>query len=116
MSDDNNMLLRDRFQQHKSKLSRSELAVAEYLLATPIDILIFESAEDIAAKSGTSDATVIRAARRLGFTGLPELKRLSSRNMAKSVPTTERLSQRFRATGDDLGRIKNASSPQPMRS
>lgn len=106
MNDNNHMVLQDRFQQHKSKLSRSELAVAEYLLATPIDILIFESAEDIAAKSGTSDATVIRAARRLGFTGLPELKRLSSRNMAKSVPTTERLSQRFRATGDDLGRIK----------
>ncbi|NTF46260.1 MurR/RpiR family transcriptional regulator [Rhizobium rhizogenes] len=105
MDDHNQKLLEDRFQQHKSKLSRSELAVVEYLLATPLDILIFESAEDIAAKSGTSDATVIRAARRLGFTGLPELKRLCSRNMAKSIPTTERLSQRFRATGDDLGTI-----------
>jgi len=102
MNDDNHSVLRGRFQQHKSRLSRSELAVAEYFLATPIDVLIFESAEDIAVKSGTSDATVIRAARRLGFSGLPELKRLSSRNMAKSIPTTERLSQRFRATGDNL--------------
>ncbi|WP_439628780.1 MurR/RpiR family transcriptional regulator [Shinella sp.] len=105
MDDDRQTVLWDRLQQHKSKLSRSELAVAEYLAATPIDILIFQSAEDIAVKSGTSDATVIRAARRLGFTGLPELKRLSSRSMAKSVPTTERLSQRFRATGDDLRTI-----------
>jgi DNA-binding MurR/RpiR family transcriptional regulator len=98
--------LQDRFQRHKSKLSRSELAVAEYLLATPIDELVFQNAEDIAARSGTSDATVIRAARRLGFSGLPELKRLCSRAMAKSVPTTERLSQRFRATGDDIVAIK----------
>lgn len=105
MNDDNHSVLRDRFQQHKSRLSRSEMAVAEYFLATPIDVLIFESAEDIAAKSGTSDATVIRAARRLGFSGLPELKRISSRNMAKSIPTAERLSQRFRATGDDLHKI-----------
>lgn len=102
MNDDRQSVLWDRLQQHKSKLSRSELAVAEYLAATPVDVLIFQSAEDIALKSGTSDATVIRAARRLGFTGLPELKRLSSRSMAKSVATTERLSQRFRATGDDL--------------
>lgn len=98
-------VLWDRLQLHRSKLSRSELAVAEYLAATPIDRLIFQSAEDIAAESGTSDATVIRAARRLGFSGLPELKRLSSRPMAMSVPTTERLSQRFRATGDDLANI-----------
>ncbi|MCL6705936.1 MurR/RpiR family transcriptional regulator [Pseudomonas sp. R2.Fl] len=102
MDNDNHTVLRDHFQRYKAKLSRSELAVAEYLLATPLDVLIFQSAEDIAAKSGTSDATVTRAARRLGFSGLPELKRLSSRAMAKSVPTTERLSQRFRATGDDL--------------
>lgn len=98
-------LLIERFQQHKAQLSRSELAVAEHLVATPIDILIFRSAEEIAAEAGTSDATVIRAARRLGFSGLPELKRLCSRTMAKTLPVSERLEQRFRATGDDLSKI-----------
>jgi DNA-binding MurR/RpiR family transcriptional regulator len=100
-----NATLQERFDRHKSELSRSELAVAEYLLGQPIEVLIFQSAEDIAAESGTSDATVIRATRRLGFSGLPELKRICSRPMVISVPTTERLSQRFRATGDDLNVI-----------
>jgi DNA-binding MurR/RpiR family transcriptional regulator len=105
VDEDYNKTLQERFHQRRSKLSRSELAVAEYLLATPIDVLVFQNAENIAAKSGTSDATVIRAARRLGFSGLPELKRLCSRAMAKSVPTSERLSQRFRATGDGVATI-----------
>ncbi len=100
-------VLRQRFEKHRSELTRSELAVIEYLLSMPVEEMIFQNAEDIAAKSGTSDATVIRAARRLGFSGLPELKRLCSRPIAKAQPTTERLSQRFRATGDDLSVVKS---------
>ncbi|HEY0121225.1 MAG TPA: MurR/RpiR family transcriptional regulator [Rhizobium sp.] len=98
-------VLMERFQQHRAQLSRSELAVAEHLVAMPIDILIFRSAEEIATDTGTSDATVIRAARRLGFSGLPELKRVCSRVMAKTLPASERLEQRFRATGDDLSKV-----------
>ena len=98
-------LLMERFQQHRAHLSRSEFAVAEHLVAMPIDILIFRSAQEIAAETGTSDATVIRSAKRLGFSGLPELKRVCSRTMAKTVPTTERLQQRFRATGTNLSRV-----------
>ncbi|TCL71268.1 MurR/RpiR family transcriptional regulator [Rhizobium sp. BK251] len=98
-------VLRQHFDRHRTELSRTELVVAEYLLGLPVDILIFRSAEEIASETGTSDATVIRTARRLGFSGLPELKRFCSRPMAKSVPTTERLSQRLRATGDDLTTI-----------
>lgn len=98
-------VLRQHFDQHRTQLSRSELAVAEYLVALPIDVLIFKSAEEIASDAGTSDATVIRTARRLGFSGLPELKRVCSRTMAKTIPTSDRLEQRFRGTGSELPKV-----------
>jgi DNA-binding MurR/RpiR family transcriptional regulator len=98
-------LLREHYDRHKADLSRSELTVADYFLSLSIDELIFRSAEQLAAATGTSDATVIRAARKLGFSGLPELKRLSSRTMARTAPTPERLAHRFRATGTDLNNI-----------
>ncbi|WP_454848581.1 MurR/RpiR family transcriptional regulator [Rhizobium binxianense] len=101
-NDRSSSVLKEHFDRNRSKLSRSELAVAEHLVKMPIDVLIFRSAEEIAAETGTSDATVIRTARRLGFSGLPELKRVSSRVMTKTISTSERLEQRFRATGDDL--------------
>lgn len=98
-------VLKEHFDRHRLQLSRSELVVAEYLVAMPIDILIFKSAEEIATETGTSDATVIRASRRLGFSGLPELKRICNRVIAKTVPTSERLEHRFRATGDNLTKV-----------
>ncbi|MFC5759354.1 MurR/RpiR family transcriptional regulator [Rhizobium sp. GCM10022189] len=104
-SDRSSSVLREHFEEHRTKLSRSELAVAEHLVRMPIDVLIFRSAEEIAAETGTSDATVIRTAKRLGFSGLPELKRVSGRVMARTISTSERLEQRFRATGDDLEKV-----------
>lgn len=104
-NDRTSSVLKEHFDRHRAQLSRSELAVAEHLVAMPIDVLIFRSAEEIASETGTSDATVIRTARRLGFSGLPELKRVCSRVMAKTIPTSERLEHRFRATGDDLTKV-----------
>ncbi len=98
-------VLKDHFDRNRTSLSRSELVVAEHLVSMPIEVLIFRSAEEIAAETGTSDATVIRAARRLGFSGLPELKRICSRVMAQTIPTSERLEHRFRATGDNLSSV-----------
>jgi DNA-binding MurR/RpiR family transcriptional regulator len=48
--------------------------VAEFVRDHPREIL-FASAREIADRASTSDATVIRAAKALGFSGLPELKR-----------------------------------------
>jgi DNA-binding MurR/RpiR family transcriptional regulator len=105
LHDRTSSVLKDHFDRNRTSLSRSELVVAEHLVSMPIEVLIFRSAEEIAAETGTSDATVIRAARRLGFSGLPELKRVCSRVMAKTLPTSERLEHRFRATGDNLSNV-----------
>jgi DNA-binding MurR/RpiR family transcriptional regulator len=105
INDRTSLLLKERFHLHQDRLSRAERVVAEHLVTMPVDVLIFRSAEEIASETGTSDATVIRATRRLGFSGLPELKRLCSRVMASTVSTSERLEHRFRATGDNLNKI-----------
>ncbi|ASV83103.1 hypothetical protein CES85_3878 [Ochrobactrum quorumnocens] len=38
------------------------MVVIEHLLSMPVEEMIFQNAEDIASKSGTSDAMFIRAA------------------------------------------------------
>ncbi|MEP7454184.1 MurR/RpiR family transcriptional regulator [Phyllobacterium sp. SB3] len=97
--------LREHFDRSRPNLSRSEFAVAEHLISMPLDVLIFRSAEEIARETGTSDATVVRTAKRLGFSGLPELKRVCGRELASSTPASKRLEQRFRATGSDMTKI-----------
>jgi DNA-binding MurR/RpiR family transcriptional regulator len=100
-------ILKDHLMRFRTQLSRSELTVAEHLVEMPIDVLIFCSAEQIAADAGTSDATVIRTAKKLGFSGLPELKRICSRTLARTAPAADRLEHRFKATGDDLINVAN---------
>ncbi|WP_157743375.1 hypothetical protein [Ochrobactrum quorumnocens] len=53
---------KQRFEKHRSELTRSDLVVIEHLLSMPVEEMIFQNAEDIASKSGTSDAMFIRAA------------------------------------------------------
>lgn len=111
--------LQVHFDENRKKLSRSEALVAEYLLSLPLDILIFKTAEEIAAETETSDATVIRTAKRLGFSGLPELKRVCGRSLAKVSPASERLEQRLRATGSDLTKVMKhmfAAAEEALRS
>ncbi|MCY1666664.1 MurR/RpiR family transcriptional regulator [Rhizobium sp. SL86] len=97
--------LTSRFQQNRTQLSRSELIVAEHLIGMPLEVLIFRSAEEIALETGTSDATVIRTAKRLGFSGLPELKRICGRSLASTLPASKRLEQRLQATGSNIAKV-----------
>lgn len=62
-----------RLDGRRADLSRSELVVAEYIGANA-ERAIFLSALELADATHTSDATVIRTARALGYSGLPELK------------------------------------------
>jgi DNA-binding MurR/RpiR family transcriptional regulator len=55
-------------------LTATERKVAAYLAEHP-QRAAFSSAEDVARATGTSDASVVRTAKALGFDGLPGLKR-----------------------------------------
>lgn len=54
-------------------LKPSERLVAEFILADP-EAAIYSSVSEVAAKAGTSTATVVRCAQELGFRGFHDLK------------------------------------------
>ena len=57
----------------RSGLSKSELLVCDYILSHP-DEVIHLSVSELAAKSGVSDATVIRASQKIGSSSYQDLK------------------------------------------
>jgi DNA-binding MurR/RpiR family transcriptional regulator len=89
----------------------STLAARSVQLRTPIERTVAEfllaagpragamSARELAQAIGTSDATVIRTARSLGFDGYRELRRFMA-NQAAEVPIEERLRQSLVAVED----------------
>jgi DNA-binding MurR/RpiR family transcriptional regulator len=66
--------LAERVAARQETLSRAEHAVARYMAENPQEVA-FASAEELGQLTGTSDATVIRTAKALGYPGLPTLKR-----------------------------------------
>lgn len=68
------LTLASRVNHEWTRLSKTERIVARYLVAAPPQEIMLATAGDIGRKTSTSDATVVRAARRLGYTGLPDLK------------------------------------------
>lgn len=73
--------------------SRAERAVADFLLAAGTRAAAM-SAQEVAAGAGTSDATVVRAAKSLGFASFRELRRA----LAVPAPPEVALGDRLRAT------------------
>lgn len=98
----------ERLRMHGHSLSRAERLVAEYLATVSVEELPFLGAARIAETTGTSDATVTRAARRLGFSGLPELKRVGSRAGRVASSHADRLAQRAEILGGDAPSIVGA--------
>lgn len=69
-------------------LNPSERRVAEVFVDRP-EWTIEASAQDIADAAGTSRATVVRTAQRLGFTGYPQLRVLLARDIGLGAERTE---------------------------
>ena len=83
-------------QEMLDALRPAERLVAQYLLEAGPEALVM-SAAALAQRLGTSDATVVRTARSLGFSGLGELRRaLASRGSAEP-----RLAERLHRTLTD---------------
>ncbi|MBB5156597.1 MurR/RpiR family transcriptional regulator [Saccharopolyspora phatthalungensis] len=74
--------LGQRIRNRAGKLASGERAVADYLQRHPEDAAI-SSAAKLGEVTGTSDATVIRTARKLGFEGLSDLKRSLVEHLAR---------------------------------
>ena len=73
-----------QIRSRRSSLTSAEVRVADYILDHPEDVLQC-SVSELAANSGTSDATVIRAIRRLGLPGFNEMKVQLAQSMVAPV-------------------------------
>jgi DNA-binding MurR/RpiR family transcriptional regulator len=93
----------DRFADRLSEMSAAEQRVARFFGDNRADVLIASAAE-LAAKAGTSDATVIRTAKALGFAGLDEMRRTLADEMRTSMTPAARLTRTLGSVG------KNPSS------
>ncbi len=94
----------------------SEQRVARAILESPEDVAMM-SAADLAARTGTSNATVIRASQSLGFKGFQHLRLLLLRDIPSRAEQEvvghegaprEWLPSMFRAAGEELA---NALAP-----
>ncbi|WP_128376394.1 MurR/RpiR family transcriptional regulator [Streptomyces cavernae] len=99
--------LRTAVRDHWETLSASERSVARYLVSAPVEQLLFASAQELGSASGTSNATVVRALQRLGYAGLPALKRELATHFTAAVAPEVRLKQRIAHVGRDLEGIWN---------
>jgi DNA-binding MurR/RpiR family transcriptional regulator len=82
--DTTDLSLQDRITGRLALLTAAERKVAEYLRNHGPDA-IFATAGQIAAAAGTSDATVVRTARSLGYSGLLELRHNLTRQVVRAT-------------------------------
>jgi len=81
-----------------TKLTPAERRVIGYL-AHNREMALLASAADMARQIGISDATVIRTARKLGFSGLEELRRGLAGDLRRDLTLSERIENDLRHTG-----------------
>lgn len=82
-------------------MSPAEQRVAQFFRGNREEVLI-ASAAALAKRAGTSDATVIRTAKALGFAGMDELRRTLAEELRENLSPASRLARTLGEVGDDL--------------
>ncbi|MFF8816919.1 MULTISPECIES: MurR/RpiR family transcriptional regulator [Leucobacter] len=88
---------RARIDAAASELSASETRVARFILEHAEQALLLSAAQ-VAELTGTSDTTVVRASRSLGFTGWTDLRRAIGAEITQITHPAARLSTRLNVT------------------
>ncbi len=99
--------LRMRVRNLWADLSRAERTVGTFLANCSPERLLYASAQELGADSGTSSATVVRTVQSLGYAGLQELKRDIATVFGSSVAPEVRLQQRIDHMGAGLADISD---------
>lgn len=81
------------------RISPAERRVARFFESHPEEVLV-ASASALAARIGTSDATVVRTAKALGFAGMEELRRSLVRGLRASPSPADRLARTLEDVSD----------------
>ncbi len=93
------MTFEERIAGRYAEMSPAEQRVVRFFRSHREEVLI-TSAAALAAKAKTSDATIVRTARALGYPGLDALRRDVAREMRHSLSPAERLSRTLEEVGD----------------
>ncbi|MEU4292321.1 MurR/RpiR family transcriptional regulator [Kribbella sp. NPDC026596] len=100
--------LPERVASRIDSLTATERKIAEYLSAHPQEAA-FSSAEELGKATGTSDASVVRTAKALGFDGLPGLKRSLQGELQALLSPANRLSNSLASFEDGAEGILTAT-------
>lgn len=92
-------VVRTRVASRLGTLTGGQSKVAEYILEHPGEV-VFLGVRDLARRTGTSTATVVRLAQALGFSGYPALLEELQRDLMERIHPTARLA----ATLDEIRR------------
>jgi DNA-binding MurR/RpiR family transcriptional regulator len=92
--------LAQRVAAQSADLSTAEARVAKYLAEHPDDVA-FASASELGVLTSTSDATVIRTVKALGYPGLPALKRMLQETVRGRLTPAGRLNRSLDEAGND---------------
>jgi DNA-binding MurR/RpiR family transcriptional regulator len=90
--------LAERITARVATMSRAERRVAEYLRTQGSEAL-FATAEQIGVATQTSDATVVRTAKTLGYSGLQELRHSLGRQVVAATSPSVQLRKRLDKAG-----------------
>jgi DNA-binding MurR/RpiR family transcriptional regulator len=91
----------DRLEVCLDAIRPAERRVAQFFQANREEVLI-ASASALARQTGTSDATVIRTAKALGFSGMEDLRRTLAQELRGNLTPAGRMARTLSAVGDDL--------------
>jgi DNA-binding MurR/RpiR family transcriptional regulator len=72
------------------QMSKSQVKIAKYILENP-NVVPFFTVGKLAEKTGVSEATIVRFANFLGYSGYPELQQNMQHSVQKQLTTVERL-------------------------
>jgi DNA-binding MurR/RpiR family transcriptional regulator len=91
----------ERIADRLAEMSPAEQRVVRFFRDNREEVLI-ASAAALAAKAETSDATVVRATKTLGFSGLEDLRRTLADELRRSLSPAERLTRTLSEVGSSL--------------
>jgi DNA-binding MurR/RpiR family transcriptional regulator len=102
-----------RIESHAAELPPAERRVAEVVVADP-RVAAFATVAELGRRAGTSGATVVRLAERLGYDGWVDLQAVARAGLDQRLrPATERI--REAAAGDVLARTAEQEADNVVR-
>lgn len=107
------------FNKNKKELTKSEVKLANYI-ASHAEQVIYDTIKSLAIASGTSDATIIRLCKKLGFPGFSKLKiYLAQESMTQNQLSVENPSNNFYDKSanlliDSINKTKSLLFPQNL--